>query len=139
MRKLGLVLLLTMGWGNLNASDDRVTQWIETIRSVGAQGRGSQEARAARTQLAGRGPEILHDLLVGMDTPDIVSSNWLRSVFDEIVDRTWAQNPKLIPEQEFHDFFMDSRREGRVRRLVLSVLARRDPPSFKRKRVCVRR
>ena len=73
MRKLGLVLLLTMGWGNLNASDDRVTQWIETIRSVGAQGRGSQEARAARTQLAGRGPEILHDLLVGMDTPDIVS------------------------------------------------------------------
>ena len=127
MRKLGMVLLLTIGWGNLNAGDDKVAQWIETIRSVGAQGRGSLEARAARTQLAGRGPEILRDLLVGMDTPDIVSSNWLRSVFDEIVDRTWAHNPKLIPDQEFRDFFMDSRREGRVRRLVLSVLARRDP------------
>ena len=58
MRKLGIVLLLTIGWGDLKASDDKVAQWIETIRSVGAQGRGSQEARVARTQLAGRGPEI---------------------------------------------------------------------------------
>ena len=127
MRKLGIVLLLTIGWGDLKAGDDKVAQWIETIRSIGAQGSGSQEARAARIQLAGRGPEILLDLLVGMDTPDIVSSNWLRSVFDEIVDRTWARNPKLIPEQELRDFFIDSRREGRVRRLALSVLARRDP------------
>ena len=65
MRKLGIVLLLTIGWGDLKAGDDKVAQWIETIRSIGAQGSGSQEARAARTQLAGRGPEILLDLLVG--------------------------------------------------------------------------
>jgi hypothetical protein len=110
----------------MTLSDDEVARLIARIRAVGAQGAGSVEARAARDKLAGAGPDVLPALLVGMDTPDTVAANWLRTAFDEIVTRTMESDPTALPTDKLQQFLLDPQRQGRARRLALEVLTKLD-------------
>lgn len=107
-------------------ADDRVSELIAQIHSVRGEGAGAQEARGARDELAAMGPEVLPALLVGMDTTDTVAANWVRSAFDEIVDRTLQASPSGIPAEAIQAFFLDPKRQGRARRLALEALAQLD-------------
>jgi hypothetical protein len=106
---------------------DEVRELVARVRTVGPQGAGSAEARQARDQLAARGPEVIVPLLEGMDTPDTVAANWLRTAFDEVVARTIRTDRSGVPATELRRFVLDAKRRGRVRRLALDVLARLDP------------
>jgi hypothetical protein len=62
-----------------------------------------------------------------METDNVVAANWLRIVFDGIVDRTFDKDPGLLNREVLRARVLDPRRQGRVRRLALGVLAQLDP------------
>jgi hypothetical protein len=108
--------------------DDDAAELVARVRAaIGTQGAGSAEARSARDKLAARGPEVIPYLLDGMDTADTVTANWLRTAFDEAVARTLKATPASIPADELRRAVLDTKRQGRVRRLALDVLTKIDP------------
>jgi hypothetical protein len=123
---LTLLLSLLSPPAASGARDD-VADLIAQIRKVGAQASGSTEARAARDKLVAQGPAALAPLLAGMDTPDVVAANWLRTAFDEIAERTLKSDRAAFPVQSLRETMLDPRRQGRVRRLALEWLTRLDP------------
>jgi hypothetical protein len=104
-----------------------IEELVARVRAVGPEAARSAEARAARDALARCGPDAIAALLVGMDTPDTVAANWLRSAFDEVVDRAMKADPASLPTAELRRYVLDARRQGRVRRLALDVLTKLDP------------
>jgi hypothetical protein len=112
-----------------SAADSAVSDYLAVIARVGPSGNGSTEARAARDALAQRGVEILPQLLIAMDTPNIVAANWLRTVFDEIVLREGEQAAVVRHRPFLEAYAADSRRAGRPRRLALALIERTEPGS----------
>ena len=108
------------------SAEDQVREWIAQVRQVGAQGAGSENARKAVEKLAKCGPETIPLLLDGMDTADIVAANWLRTAFDEVAARALKSNPQSLPAGELRRFVLDPKRQGRVRRLALDLIAKLD-------------
>src|SRR5438445_13529470 len=66
------------------------------IQAVRKQGRGTPAGRAAWDRLAAGGPELLIPLLRAMDTPDTAAANWLRTAFDQVLDRALRAGGKGI-------------------------------------------
>jgi hypothetical protein len=97
------------------------------IDMVIQQGAGTAKGRAAWLRLSRGGPELLAALLLAMDTPDVVASNWLRTAFDQVLDRALTTSPQKINVQALLDFARDPRRQGRARRLALAVVERLRP------------
>ncbi len=104
-----------------------IEELVGRVRAVGPEAARSAEARAARDALARCGPDAIAALLVGMDTPDTVAANWLRSAFDEVVDRAMKADPASLPTAELRRYVLDASRQGRARRLALDVLTKVDP------------
>jgi hypothetical protein len=107
--------------------DDDLRDLVARVRAVGPQGAGADDARVAREKLAACGPEAIPILLKGMDTSDTVAANWLRTAFDDVVQRALKSTPTSIPTDELHRFVLAPKRQGRARRLALDVLAQLDP------------
>src|SRR5262245_18598246 len=101
---------------------DDLRELVAQIRSVGPQGVNADRARAAQAKIAAAGPEAIAILLDGMDTPDTVAANWLRTAFDDVVTRARKENPASIPVDELREFVLDAKRQGRCRRLALDLL-----------------
>jgi hypothetical protein len=108
-------------------ADETVAAEIAAIAKTGPQGAGSAAARQARDELAGRGVEILPQLLVAMDTSNVVAANWYRTVYEEIVARSLASSDVAWPRDIMTEYIGDARRAGRPRRLVLDLLERLEP------------
>jgi hypothetical protein len=100
---------------------------LATIARTGPQGQGSADARSARDALARHGAEILPQLLIAMDTRNIVAANWLRTVFDEIVLREGDATVTARHREFLEQYAADSRRAGRPRRLALAIIERTEP------------
>jgi hypothetical protein len=126
---LGSLLLGLAASDELNGSAgaNDVPTLIARVRLVGGEAARAAEARAARDALARLGPDCIAALLDGMDTPDTVAANWLRSAFDEVVRRAMKADPASLPVGELRRFVLDANRQGRVRRLALDVLTALDP------------
>jgi len=103
----------------------------ELLKRLAAGGSGNEAAEAARAArrvlLSDHGPEILPQVMVALDTPDIVAANWVRTVYEEQIARALKQSEPPIPVDFCRDYVRDSRRQGRARRLVLALLDRIDP------------
>ncbi len=129
---VGAMLVGSAGWtatlddAKLDGGGGAVAALIDRVRAASAQGAGSVEARAARDALATRGPEVLPALLDGMDTPDTVVANWLRTAFDEVAARALKSNPSSLPTPQLRRFVLDASRQGRARRLALELLTKLD-------------
>ncbi len=108
-------------------SDEKVAAQLAVIAKAGPQGSGSAAARAARDDLAKRGVEILPQLLVAMDTSNVVAANWCRTVYEDIVRRALAQANVVWPREFMKEYVSEARRAGRPRRLVLALLDRLEP------------
>jgi hypothetical protein len=104
------------------AADDDVAGLVKRVRSVGPQGAGSPQARAAWDTLVTRGPSVLPALLEAMDTPDMVAANWLRTAFDRIADEAIDKGGKGIDTAALLRFVENPRRQGRARRLGLDLV-----------------
>ncbi len=112
--------------GNL-APDTEVAAQLAVIAQAGPLGSGSAAARVARDALAKRGIEILPQLLTAMDTSNVISANWYRTVYEEIVGQAQSQENVTWPMEFLKGYVSDAKRAGRPRRLVLALIDRLEP------------
>lgn len=109
-------------------SAGQIETHLKILAQVGPQGAGSAEARNARKWLAVEcGVASLPRILDAMDTKNVVAANWVRSVFDEVVERELANPKPQFPMAALQEYAKDGRRQGRARRLVLNLCERIDP------------
>jgi len=91
------------------------------------QGRGTSEGRAAWERIVAGGPGLLTVLLKAMDTGDIVAANWLRTAFDQIVDKEIQAGGKGIDVDGLMRFAKDGKHQGRARRVALDLVEKLKP------------
>ncbi len=115
--RLALPLLLL--WIHAGFADQSTADLLREVRTSATRGTA---ARAAWDKLVARGPVVLPELLAAMDTPDTVTANWLRTVFDRIVDVERKKGGKNLDVDALLKAVQDTRRSGRVRRLALEVV-----------------
>lgn len=111
----------------MGVSADEIDSQLAIVAKARPGGVGSQEAQRACRELAKVGTPVLAKLLPAMDTGNIVAANWLRTVYDQVVDAELASKSALLPMPLLKDFVRDERRQGRVRRHVLATLDRVEP------------
>ena len=99
---------------------------IQTIRAVGAEGRGNAAASAAWKQLAANGLDQLTTILAGMDGVDDLAANWLRAAAETIAARESAAGGKL-PADDLLAFLRDTHHNPRARRMAFELVARVQP------------
>ena len=93
----GFVLCLIFpSFAKIQASE-KVTKALQIIDQVGPQGRGSKAASQAAEKLVQEGIEILPELFAHMDTDNLVSANWCRYVYQQIVAKELAKPNPQIP------------------------------------------
>ena len=100
---------------------------LAVIAKVAPQGEGSPSAKVARDELAKHGVEILPQLLVAMDTSNVIAANWYRSAYEEIVTRELKREGTQWPSEFLKNYVSDAKRIGRPRRLVLKLIDKLDP------------
>ena len=123
----GFVLCLIFpSFAKIQASE-KVTKALQIIDQVGPQGRGSKAASQAAEKLVQEGIEILPELFAHMDTDNLVSANWCRYVYQQIVAKELAKPNPQIPTDFLRDYIMESKHQGRTRRLAWDLLDRVDP------------
>src|SRR5437879_5068650 len=72
---------------------DRSVQAAETgsliaqIKAVGKEGKGNVEAAKAWQELVRQGPDVLPDVLAGLDNASPRAANWLRAAVDAVAER----------------------------------------------------
>jgi hypothetical protein len=118
---LGPALVCGMLWAQPNDA------FSNDLQLAIKQGRGTTEGRQAWERLAKAGPEKLPALLEAMDTSDVVAINWLRTAFDQIVDRQFQAGGKGIDAEALLRFVQDAKHQGRARRLALDLVDRLRP------------
>ena len=99
---------------------------IQTLRAVGAEGRGNAAAAAAWKTLAAADLGRLTTLLAGMDGADDLVANWFRAAVDTVVARETAAGRKL-PVDDLLVFLRDTKHSPRARRLAFELVARVQP------------
>jgi len=99
---------------------------IQTIRAVGAEGRGNAAASAAWKTLAAGDLGQITVLLAGMDGAEDLVANWLRAAADTVVARETAAGKKL-PVDELLAFVRDTKHNPRARRMAFELVARVQP------------
>src|SRR4051794_16354282 len=65
------------------------------LKAVGKEGAGHLEARKAWKELAGKGPEVLPEVLAGLDDASPAAANWIRSAAEAIAEKSLAQGKKI--------------------------------------------
>lgn len=99
---------------------------VQTIRSVGAEGRGNVDASAAVRALVKADARELITILTGMDDASPLALNWLRSAVESIVAREAAAGRQL-PVAELEKFVGQTRHHPRARRFAYELIAQADP------------
>jgi hypothetical protein len=92
------------------------------IDLVVRQGRGTPEGRQAWQRLSERKADALPQLLEGMNTKDTVTANWLRTAFEQVLDRELKTGGKQIDRDKLLAFIKDPAKNGRSRRFALEVI-----------------
>lgn len=121
------ILLVVIGLASGVHADDDVAEQLAVILRVGPNGAGSAAAKQARDQLAQRGLEILPQLLAAMDTSNVIAANWLRTVYDPLVEQGLADPQTKWPQEFLKDYVSDAQRRGRSRELALVILDKLEP------------
>ncbi len=127
MRIVSFVSLALIYGISATAADDDVSSDLAAILRVGPNGAGSAAARAAQDRLSKRGLEILPQLLVAMDTSNVVAANWLRTIFDPLVEKGLAGPQTDWPQDFLKEYASDAKRRGRPRELALEILDQLEP------------
>lgn len=99
-------------------------QWIRQLARTGLDGSRSQEARQAWQRLVECDAAVLPEILAAMKGADAVGVNWLRTVYDAILDR---EADSGIPWDRLMAVIVDPEYDGRARRLAWSTLESQRP------------
>ena len=124
MRFILSVLFLLASASISIAGDSSFQKDVDTVVK---QGRGTTNGRAAWDRLSQAKAEALPAILEGMNTTDLVASNWLRTAFDLVVERELKSGAKSLDLTKILAFVKNPAKEGRARRLALDLLERVKP------------
>ncbi len=103
---------------------------IAQIKAVGKEGKGNVEAGKAWRSLVEQGPDVLPQVLAGLDDAAPISANWLRAAAEVIADRGFRD--EKLSASELEAFVRDTRHAGAGRRLAFEWLAKVDPKAKER-------
>lgn len=109
---------------DLNAS-------IQTIRNVGAEGKGNVEASAAWKELAKSPIQDLPKVLAAFDGANPLAANWLRTAAETIAERELKATGKL-PQAELEKFIAETQHNPRARRMAYEWVLKQDPTAADR-------
>ena len=124
---IGFVLcLISPSVARIQAAE-KVAEALQTLDQVGPQGRGSKAASQAADRLLQEGIEILPQLFEHMDTDNLVAANWCRYVYQQIVTKELAKPEPRIPADFLRSYILESKHQGRARRLAWDLLDHVDP------------
>jgi hypothetical protein len=98
---------------------------LARLQAVGREGKDNEAASRAWKDVVQRGPAMLPALLEAMDSADAVSSNWLRTAGDAIVERALTEK-KQLPAELLERFVAEKKHSGAARRLAYEWLCRMD-------------
>ncbi len=123
LRRLSLVVLLLVPETSLAQTPK---EELAHLRAVPHEGKANEASARAWKDVVHRGPAILPALLEAMDSADAVSSNWLRTAGDAIVERALLEK-KPLPADQLEHFVNGKKHNGAARRLAYEWLCRLDP------------
>jgi hypothetical protein len=110
--------------------DGEIPALVEVICSVGPEGRNHREAMQAWQRLVRADASQIPAILAGF-RDDPLSTNWLRSAVETIVER---QGDRALPIDRLEPFIQDRTHAARARRLAFELLVQIDPPAGPRLR-----
>jgi hypothetical protein len=117
------LIIIIIGWlaAVTVGQAEGVTDSLAAIRSVGPEGRGNAEAKAAWQELAAGDVTNLVAILAAMDGANDLAVNWLRAAVDGITGRALGSGGSL-PMADLGNFLLDTSHSPRARRLDFEVL-----------------
>lgn len=123
-RLIAIGLAVSLLSSNVGAAT--TAEAVQTIRTVGAEGRGNADASVAMRELAKAGARDLTTILAGMDGASPLALNWLRSAVESIVAREQAAG-RPLPVAELEKFVGQTSHHPRARRFAYELIAQADP------------
>ena len=109
-----------------NAEAATLADSLQTLRDVGAEGRGNEAAAKAWPTVAAANVSALPTILAAMDGANDIAANWLRAAVDTIVGRELKAGTKL-PIAELRTFLAETKHHPRARRLAYDLITRAEP------------
>ncbi|MEM8955530.1 MAG: hypothetical protein AAGD22_15355 [Verrucomicrobiota bacterium] len=97
-----------------------VSEWVETIRSVGPEGAGNVAAGEAWGRLSESDGDVIPEILAGMDGANPLAANYLRSAVEVIASRGG------ISTEAVRRFLEDTSQGVRARELAFLLIERVD-------------
>ena len=98
---------------------------LESLRAVGPEGRGNEEARTAWRRVAASDAAALPRILEALDGAGPSAANWIRTAADAVAGGELEHGGKL-PAADLEAFILDRRHDPRARRLAFELLSRID-------------
>jgi len=98
---------------------------LETIRAVGKEGAGNEQATAAWQALTKADPATLPEVLAGMNGANPLAENWLRAAVGVIADQAIPQ--KTLPVKAVQAFLEDTKNSATARVVAFDLIQRAEP------------
>jgi hypothetical protein len=99
---------------------------MQSLLTVGREGKGNPTATAAWKKVAGQEGKSLVAILRAFEQADATAVNWIGAAVDAIVERELAAK-KALPKADLEAFLLDRARDPRARRIAYEILVRVDP------------
>jgi hypothetical protein len=97
---------------------------IATLKAVGAEGEGNEDATKAWTDVSKASPEELTDILASMDGANPIAENWLRAAAGVVADNAIAD--EALPLGPLKAFLLDTSHDSAPRTLAFDLIQRAD-------------
>jgi hypothetical protein len=123
-RIVSILLGLAMFGFQRPLAAEEVGSLIAQIKAVGKEGKGNADAGKAWKELVRLGPEVLPEVLAGLDDASPIAANWLRSAVDTLADRALTSGKLSGPQLEA--FVRETHHAGPARRLAYEWLVKAD-------------
>ncbi len=106
-------------------SHSRFHTWIESIRSVGKEGQGNENASRAFQRLSEASIPAVLPILEGMKGASPLTQNWLRSVVEGIAHQC-KQNGEMLPSMQLTEFLLNVSHGPRARAFAFELIQEMD-------------
>lgn len=124
LRRLQFWIVVTALWATTAVGAD-TKELLETIRSVGREGKGNAQAAKAIREVVQADASLLPVILESLDGANPIAANWIRGAVESITDRALKQH-KRLPVKRLEQFARDTSHDPHARRLAFELVARVD-------------
>jgi hypothetical protein len=119
-------LLAILAAGACSSAPRSPDRDLAALRAVESEGAGNAEASRAWREVVAQGPPALLPVLAAFDGAGPRAANWLRAAADAIAESALGRG-ETLDAKALEAFVLDTRHDGRGRRLAYEWLIRIDP------------